>query len=100
MSRLGQAPGESYYDALAAFHELGEDWKAAWQVRERELATTVGKGQLAYETQVHIKRVRLLVKMGLPVEEEVRAVRLSAARLREPGWYLGELERALAGVVE
>jgi hypothetical protein len=97
MARLGQAPGESYYDALAAYHDLGEDWQEAWRVRQRELETTVGKGQLAYETQVRIKRVRLLVKMGLPAEDEVREARRAAARLREPAWYLGELERAEAG---
>ena len=64
MARLGQPPGESYYDALAAYHEVGGDLAAAWEVRERELATTVGKGQLAYESQVRIKRVRLLRRLG------------------------------------
>src|SRR5262245_19209774 len=97
MARLGQPPGESYYDALAAYHEQGENTEAAWEVRGRELETTVGKGQLAYECLVHLKRVRLLVKMGRATVEEAEAVRQAAARLREPGWYLEQLEQALAG---
>jgi hypothetical protein len=99
MARLGQPPGESYFDALAAYHELGGDLNVAWQVRQRELETTLGKGQLAYECLVRLKRARLLVRMGLPAEEEVEAVRVAASRLREPSWYLGELERVLAGKI-
>ena len=80
MARLGQPPGESYYDALAAFHELGDDSEQAWAVRERELDTTLGKGQLAYECLVRLKRVRLLMKLGRPMEEETQAVRQTRPR--------------------
>jgi hypothetical protein len=97
MARLGQPPGESYYDALAAFHEMSEHSEEAWQVREHELETTVGKGQLAYECLVRLKRVRLLEKLGRPIEAEVEAVRKAAAKLRAPGWYLEELRRVLRG---
>src|SRR5205085_11512909 len=68
MGRLGQQPGESFFDALAAVQELGGDLRSAWKVRESELETTLGKGQLAYECLARLKRVRLLVKMGLAVE--------------------------------
>jgi hypothetical protein len=97
MARLGQPPGESYYDALATFHEMGESHEAAWEVRQRELSTTLGKGQLAYECLVHLKRARLLRTMGRPVEEEVAAVRTAAAKLRAPEWYLDQLERIVRG---
>ncbi len=96
MARLGQPPGESYYDALAAYHELAGEWREAWEVRERELAATAGKGQLAYECQVRLKRVRLARRLGQAAEGEVEAVREAARRLRAPGWYLEELERILA----
>jgi hypothetical protein len=97
MSRLGQPPGESYYDAVATFHEMGENALEAWTVRQRELETTVGKGQLAYECLVRLKRVRLLKKLGRPTDEEEQEVRQAAAKLRAPEWYLGELERVLKG---
>lgn len=96
MSRLGQPPGESYYDALAALHELSEDWQAAWQVRQGELATCQGKGQLAYEVQVYLKRLRLLVKLGQPLADEVKAAEAAIARLRRPDWYVEQLKRVLA----
>ena len=99
MARLGQPPGESYFDAVAAYHELGGDLNAAWQVRQRELETTRGKGQLAYECLVRLKRTRLVLLMALPTDEEAEAVRQAASRLREPSWYLGELLRVLAGRV-
>ena len=57
----------------------------------------MGKGQLAYECQVRLKRCRLLARMGQPLDEEVTAARAAAARLRAPDWYLGQLERILAG---
>lgn len=97
MSRLGQPPGESYYDALATFHELGGDLPAAWSVREQELVTTLGKGQLAYETSVHLKRVELLRRMGWASEGEAEKARTAAARLRDPSWYLAELARVTGG---
>jgi hypothetical protein len=93
MARLGQPPGESYYDALAAYHAAGGDLAAAWPVRERELATSIGKGQLAYEAQVRIKRVRLLRRLGRDATQEEAAAREAIAKVREPGWYLGELEK-------
>lgn len=95
MSRLGQPPGESYFDALACYHALVGDLEAAWQAREQELVTTLGKGQIAYEAMVRLKRVRLLAKMMRPVDDELARAREAATRLRAPGWYLGELERAV-----
>jgi hypothetical protein len=97
MAHLGQPPGESWYDALASYHEVGKNCEAAWQVRQRELETTLGKGQLAYECLIRLKRTRLLQMLGRPSDEEVQAVIEAAARLREPGWYLNELDRVLKG---
>lgn len=97
MARIGQPPGESYYDALAAFHELNDDLPTAWEVRRRELETTVGKGQLAYEAQVRIKRVRLLARMGLPLADEAADAEVAVAKLRAADWYRQALERARAG---
>jgi hypothetical protein len=97
MDRLGQSPGESYFDALAGYHEQGGEMEAAWQVRQRELSTTRGKGQLAYDALVRLKRVRLLMRMDRSMADEEREARQAIARLRQPAWYLDELERVLAG---
>jgi hypothetical protein len=97
MARLGQPPGESYYDAACCYHELAGALAEAWRLRERELAETVGKGQLAYECQVRLKRCRLLMRLRRPVGDEARAARVAAGRLKAPGWYLERLEHILAG---
>ena len=93
MSRLGQPPDDSYYDTLCAYHEQSGQLTAAWRVRERQLARTAGRGQLATEAECRLKRCRLLAQMGQPLDDEVGAARAAIARLREPGWYLAELER-------
>jgi hypothetical protein len=97
LRRLRQSMGELYYDAASAYHELASDFEKSWQVRERELKTTVGKNQIAYEARVRLKRVRLLMRMGRPTDDESGEVRRAASLLRQPEWYLGELERILTG---
>ena len=92
MERLGQPPGESYFDALACYHEQAGETDDAWSVREEELACSQGKGHLAYEATIRLKRVALLKKRGRPLEDETAAARGAIARLRDPSWHLGQLE--------
>ncbi len=91
MGRLGQPPGESYFDAVARYHELAGDPEAEWATREAELAAMRGKGQSAYETMVRIKRVRLLRRLGRPWRAEEDEARAAAGKLRDPAWHLREL---------
>jgi hypothetical protein len=93
MARVGQPPDDSYFDALCAYHEQGGQLDSAWELRERELAECVAKGKRAGECLCRLKRCRLLARLGRPLDDEARGVRAAAARLRAPGWYLGELER-------
>jgi hypothetical protein len=90
-------PTEAYHDALAAFYELAGDLPAALEVRRRQLADLAGKGHLAVEADCRIKACRLLASMGLPTQEEAERARGAVARLRAPEWYVGELQKALAG---
>jgi hypothetical protein len=96
MGRLGQPPDDTYYDAVCLYHELGGQLLAAWRARERHLVQAAGRGQRAAEAECRVKRCRLLRRMELPAEAEAEAARAAARRLRDPSWYLGELERALA----
>ncbi|MBY0229363.1 MAG: hypothetical protein K2W96_08805, partial [Gemmataceae bacterium] len=91
MERLGQPPGESWFDALASFHEEAGELEEAWQVREQELARCAGRGQLSYEASIRLKRVKLLRRLGRETAEEERAARAAIARLREPSWHLAQL---------
>ena len=97
MARLGQPPGESYYDALCAYHELGGDPGAALTVRDQELKVIAGKGRLTHEARCRLKRCRLLAQMGLPLEEDLRTAREVVAKLRHPEKYVEEIDRLAGG---
>jgi hypothetical protein len=91
MGRLGKAPDDSYYDALCAFHELGGQPALALRLRDRELAQCQAKGQLAYEVECRLKRLRLLRSLGEPTAEATAGCRVAMGRLRAPESYLAEL---------
>jgi hypothetical protein len=93
MARLGKAPDDSYFDSLAAFHELGGQFEEALHVRDRELAECINKGQVAYEVECRLKRCKLLRRMGQLHAEDIAACHPAIARLRAPDYYLAELER-------
>jgi hypothetical protein len=96
LARLKAVPGESYYDALCAYHEQGGDLGAALTVRDQELKAVAGKGRLAHEARCRLKRCRLLAQMGLPLDED-RAARETAAKLRHPEKYIEEIDRLAGG---
>ncbi|HKI36837.1 MAG TPA: hypothetical protein VKA46_33605 [Gemmataceae bacterium] len=96
-ARLKAVPGESYYDALCAYHEQGGDPGAALTTRDQELTTIAGKGRLTHETRCRLKRCRLLAQMGLPLDEDLRAAREVAGKLRQPEKYLEEVDRLAGG---
>jgi hypothetical protein len=93
MGRLGKPPDDSYFDSLAAFHELGGDFTAALEVRDRELAECHDKGQFAYEVECRLKRCRLLKRMGQLQSEDIAACRAAIAPLRAPDYYLAQLSQ-------
>jgi hypothetical protein len=97
MARLGKTPDDSFFDALCAYHELAGEAPAALRARDRELAGIVGRGQLAGECDCRLKRCRLLVRLGQPLDGEADAARAAIARLRQPSWYLAELDRIRGG---
>jgi hypothetical protein len=92
-ARLKAVPGEPYYDALCAYHEQGGEPGAALTVRDQELTAVAGKGRLTHEVRCRLKRCRLLAEMGLPLEDDLRAAREAAARLRHPEKYVEEIDR-------
>jgi hypothetical protein len=97
MARVRMPPDPAYFDAECAFHELAEGPARALGVRERELEAIAGRGRLACECACHVKRCRLLAKMGRLRAEDLAAARAAAGRLRQPEGPLAELERMAAG---
>jgi hypothetical protein len=97
MSRLGKQPDDAWFDAVCSFHELGGNLPAAWKMRDKHLETLAGKGQRDSEWKCRLERVRLLQKMGEPLQEELAAAHAALAQMREPGYGLARLERLLRG---
>jgi hypothetical protein len=95
-ARLKAVPGESFYDALAAYHEQGGEPGAALTVRDQELKGIAGKGRWTHEARCRLKRCRLLAQMGLPLADDLRAAREAAAQLRHPEKYVEEIDRLAA----
>ena len=80
-------------DPIAAYYELGGDWKAALGVRDRELADVTTRGMLHRSCLVQIERCWLLAHQGELTAYDLGKARESAALLRHPDWYLGKLGR-------
>ncbi len=92
ISRLLKPPEESYLDVLAYYHEMGGRLGHALRVREKELEQIQGKGMVAYECQVHIKKCRLLKQLGRLQPEDLREARHRAKMLKKPQRYLDEID--------
>jgi hypothetical protein len=92
MARLRRPPTREYFDALCLYHEAGGDPARALRVRDRELATVLDKGQLAYECRVRIQRCRLLRETGELRESDLAAAREAARKLKSPDKQLREID--------
>jgi hypothetical protein len=93
--RLGMPSSPAGFDALAAYHELVEDWPCVLAVRHQELKTIGGKGRLHYEARCRLKRLRLMALVGPAPVEEIEAARAIILQLRQPDKYLQQLSRYL-----
>ncbi len=100
VSRLKRPPSASWFNALAAWALHENDLAAALAVRDREYETIRDRGRLAYESVCHVERCRLLARLGKPLDEELKAGREAAAKLRNPGPELEKLERIAEGKTE
>lgn len=93
MSRLRAKPFPAFYDALCAFHEVGQAYDMAWNVREQQLQNATAGGSPYMESECRLRRCQLLLKMGQPIDTERAAARSSAQRLLQPAAFLAQLDR-------
>ncbi len=91
--RLGMPPSPAGFDALAAYHELSEDWPRVLAVRNLELKTIGGKGRWLYEVKCRLKRLRLMALVGPAPAAEVEAARTVIQQLKRPEKYVERLEK-------
>jgi hypothetical protein len=93
MGRLGILCDVFYLDALALYHEVGGNLGHALRVRDKELAQFAGKGTHFRECEAHLKRCKLLAKMGKLRQSDLDAAHRAVGQLRRPEYYLTELKR-------
>lgn len=91
--RVRSVPGAYFYNALCAYHEAGGDLEKSLRAREHELARCKGRGRFFDESQLQLKRCRLLARMGQLTEGHLAEAREAIQKLRQPEPLLIELEQ-------
>lgn len=89
-------PKSAFFDALAAYFDLGSHIVEELQVRDRELGILADRQRTLQEFRVRVERCRLLSKLNRPHDEDLERTRESARRLRFPEKHLREVEALLA----
>ncbi|MEP7289402.1 MAG: hypothetical protein ABI947_26940 [Chloroflexota bacterium] len=95
--QVGAKLYDSYYDALCEYYEYGGQYENSMRLRDAQLEDTVQSGSVYDECKWHIRRLRLLKKMGQPLDSELTASRESATKLMDSSLFLGKLDRVLQG---
>jgi hypothetical protein len=96
IARLGMPPDSAYRDAECAYHEQAGRLDLALAARDGELALLKDHGRYFLESIGHLKRCRLLARMGRLASADVEQARAVASRLRfsQQTWAeLAQLER-------
>jgi hypothetical protein len=86
-----------FHDAVALFHELGDNSPSLLNGHDRELAELEGKGRHCRAAEVHVRRCALLARMGKLRPDDLAAARAAVGKLRRPEKYLADLD-ALQGL--
>jgi hypothetical protein len=96
MGRLRIPCDVFYFDGLALYHELGGQLGHALRVRDKELAQFQGRGTHFRECTAHLKRSRLLARMGKLGATDLEAARSAMFNLRRPQRWLAQLQALAA----
>lgn len=95
--RLKTAHHSHYYDAMCAFHELRGDLKKSQQLHERQIQDCIARGQNHGEWSSRLEQLRLLAKMGQPLEPYLSDAQRMACKFRRPDCYLPKLDEIARG---
>lgn len=80
-------------DSIAAYYELGSEWREAVGVRDREHASVSRKGMAHRACRALVERCRLLARASTLTTADLEAARKAAALLRSPDSHLERLAR-------
>ncbi len=96
-AQIGAKLYESYYNALCAYYELEEQFDRALRLRDAELVDVLESNSLYDEAKIRVWRMRLLAKMGLPIDQELAAARVIVSKMEKPAYYLAKIDQVLSG---
>ncbi|MGE3804198.1 MAG: hypothetical protein AB7K24_05960 [Gemmataceae bacterium] len=91
--RLRKKPEMGHYQAIVAFHELGEDLERCLEARTEELQYIKGTGRFGYEADVCLKRCELLAQLGRLKPKDLAQARASLKPLKKPQPYQQRLDK-------
>lgn len=93
MGGLKCPPERDYYDAECTYHELGGEWHETLHVRTRQIEDFTVRGHTYDEFDARRAHLRLLVRLGQPLEPHLSAARAATTKFRRPECYLPELDQ-------
>jgi len=97
MSQLGMAVSLSYYEAVSSYNEKIGDVDQALAIREQQLDAVSGRGGYYLESEVLLKKARLLGRMGHDITSIVMETMQIAKHLVEPTLLMNRLQRVEEG---
>ncbi len=92
MRALGELPSEEYFDTLAYYHEVGDDFDRAVWARDHALETIGNRGMFGAETRMQVDRCRLRKLAGKLNAEDISRTREAISKLRKPEPMLARLQ--------
>lgn len=96
-ARLGRPPSESFFKALCDYHLERGEIESALKCLEQERETTRRTGSPYREAKHHLKHCRVLMKLGLPLDEALTLTRALLTQLPRPALLLKKLDQIAAG---
>lgn len=93
MRRLKSPPERDYYDATCLYHELCRDFEKSLQLRMQEVQDFIARGKVYDEFEARLAQLRLMVKIGLGIEEHLSEARDATRKFHCPECYLPLIEQ-------
>lgn len=94
---LQTPPRPGYFAARIAYYDVGEQPGEALHAYDEALASLSDHGQLLRECRFRIERLKVLVKLGRSLEDDLELTRAAAEKLRFPEPQVKEIEKIEAG---
>jgi hypothetical protein len=95
--RLKVTLSQDYFDWLAIWHEITDDYEGALAIREQQQTIVVKMGSPYRLSRTHLERCRLLKMMGTLTDSDLEAARTSGQGLLQPVHFLTRLDAIAAG---